>query len=171
MKKIKRMMAVLLTMIMVLSLNCINVFAEENSYCETEDSKTSNSDNVNICEEQVLEDANNYLSDSTRINRSASCYCSGGGNWGIIIGDNNAVGEGVYVTNLSSKKIEVQGYTENGTLRGSSTINPGDRAWFGFWIWDGTYYFKVRFKDLSSGTITIEMKSDWHINESGDEIE
>lgn len=169
MKNFKKGMAVLLTMIMVLSLNCLNVLAEENSSCDTEDSRVADSDNTFFCDDQALEDAN--ASGSTRINRSASCYCSGGGNWGIIIGDNNAVGEGVYVTNLSGKKIEVQGYTENGTLRGSSTINPGDRAWFGFWIWDGTYYFKVRFKDLSSGTITIEMKSDWHINEVSDEVE
>ena len=95
------------------------------------------------------------------INTNGECYCPGNGYWGIIDGENNLFGEGVNVTNLSSKTIEIEGYTAHGTLRGSHTLDPYEVGWFGFWIFDGTYYFKVRFTDNSAGTITINIKTDW----------
>ena len=115
-------------------------------------------------ENQMSAGSDTDSNEPQRINRTGVCYCLGGGSWGHITGDNNAVGEGVYVTNLMSKNIEVKGYSESGTLRGSHTILPGQREWFGFWIWDGTYYFKVRYQDLSEGEITIYMKSDWYLD-------
>ena len=139
---------------------------------QTIDSTDSISEEDISCEDAENSDVGNTENDMysvnnpqpQRINRMGSCYCYGGGLWGHITGDNNAIGEGVFVTNLTSKIIEVKGYTENGTLRGSCTIYPGERGWFGFWIWDGTYYFKVRFQDLSAGDIAIYMKSDWYLD-------
>ncbi len=141
MKKI--LLSVILALIIVCSHSSV-VLAQENDIV-----KNPSSDND---------------TEPQRINRTGTCYCLGGGSWGHITGDNNAFGEGVYVTNLTTKTIEVKGYSENGTLRGSNTIASGQRGWFGFWLWDGTYYFKVRFQDLSEGEITIYMKSDWYID-------
>lgn len=161
----RKLWSIFLTCVAILSLTQ-TAFAEEyvSSIYQLGDIKKSEKNSESVCEEEKYVLEYEEASAIEKINRSSSCYCSGGGSWGVILGDNNAIGEGVYVTNLTSKKIEVEGYTENGTRRGFHTIYPGERAWFGFWIWDGTYYFKVRFSDLSSGRITIQMKSDWYLN-------
>jgi len=99
--------------------------------------------------------------EASMINRAASAKVKGGKSWGTIIGDNNKLGETVRVYNCSGKSIKIKAYTENGTLRKKATIAPGEYARAGFWIADGTYYFKVQFVDKSEGTITIRMETEW----------
>ena len=98
----------------------------------------------------------------SRINKAGFAYVSGGkNNWGIIIGENNLIGETVQVTNCSGKTINVKAYTEKGTLRNSMTLKAGEVGRAGFYIADGTYNFKVQFADYSAGTITIRMETEW----------
>lgn len=160
----KRILSVALACIIMSSLSSVAYAEEYDSFnYESKNAENFVVNTENICEEQMLM-LGNSIGGMGRINRVSSCYCSGNGNWGTILGDNNVIGEGVYVTNLTSKRIEVEGYAENGTRRGWNIIDPGEKGWFGFYMWDGTYYFKARFSDKSSGTISIQMKSDWHFN-------
>lgn len=71
------------------------------------------------------------------------------------------MGETVEITNTNSKSINVVAYTEGGTERGSYTLGANESAYVGFWIWDGTYYFKVQYTDYSSGLLYLKMETVW----------
>lgn len=115
---------------------------------------------------EINNDDTNPLSASNEvvplIDRTEYTYVPGGsGGWGYIYGDNNLVGETVEITNTNSKSINVIAYTEGGTERGSYTLGANESAYIGFWIWDGTYYFKVQYTDYSSGLLYLKMKTVW----------
>jgi len=55
----------------------------------------------------------------------------------------------------------VVAYTEGGTERESYTLGANESAYVGFWIWDGTYYFKVQYTDYSSGLLYLKMETVW----------
>lgn len=131
---------------------CLLIFGN-NTICNAQENSE-----YNIGEES------NYTEDylkTSMINRAASAYVKGGDYWGIIYGDNNFFGETIRVYNCSGKDIKFRAYNENGTLRASGTIKPGEFGRAGFWAADGTYYFRVQFSDQSEGTITIRMETEW----------
>lgn len=144
-KNLNKMFFFTLLVILFLQMNVISICAKDTSETVWENEPPSNSSLV-----------------EPMIDRTDFTYVLGGsGNWGFIIGDNNKVGETVKITNMNDKSINIIAYTESGKERGSYELGPGESAYVGFYIWDGTYRFKVQFSDYSSGYLYLKMKTAW----------
>ena len=114
---------------------------------------------VSAVETLVEEECESVYMMSPQIDRTGAAYCPGNGEYGIIYGDNNWLGENIMITNYSASEIEVKGYTEYGWCVRTIRLTPGETDQIGFCAWDGEYYFKVRYTNNSSGVITIHMKT------------